>query len=206
VRLVARWRHAPGDVIAGRYRLVDLLGEGGMGTVWRAHWLTLDIDVAVKVLRRAHTDETSAARLLREARATARLGHPCIVRALDFGEMETGEPFMVMELLQGISLARWVEEHGGRVSPLQAIQMLLPVADALAAVHAHGIVHRDIKPDNILVVPDGPGRFLPKIVDFGIAKVVADPRERQVLTGAGTVLGSLAYMAPEQAEGGEVFV
>ena len=193
---------ASGDVIAGRYRLVDPLGEGGMGTVWRAHCLALDIDVAVKVLHGDDADATCAARLLQEARATARLGHPCIVRALDFGEMETGEPFLVMELLEGTSLTGWLKAHGGRVSPLQAVQVLLPVADALAAAHAQGVIHRDIKPDNILVVPDGPGAFLPKIVDFGIAKV-ADPRGRPVLTGAGTILGSLAYMSPEQANGGE---
>jgi eukaryotic-like serine/threonine-protein kinase len=199
VRVTARYRHAAGDVIAGRYRIIGLLGEGGMGTVWRAHCLSLDIEVAIKVLHREHANATAAARLLREARATASLGHPAIVRPIDFGEMETGEPFLVMELLEGISLAGWLQERG-RMSAAQAVQMLLPIAGALAAAHAHGVVHRDIKPENILVVPDGPDAYQPKVVDFGIAKVVTDPGS-QVLTEAGTVLGSLAYMSPEQADG-----
>jgi serine/threonine-protein kinase len=191
--------HAAGDVLAGKYRLVGLLGEGGMGKVWRARSLLLDVDVAIKVLHREHADLNAAERLLREARATAKLGHPAIVRAFDYGETEAGEPFLVMELLEGTSLAGWLEERG-RMSATQAVQMLLPVADALAAAHKQGIVHRDIKPENILIVPDGVDTYLPKVVDFGIAKLLTSA-SGQVLTHAGMILGSLEYMSPEQAEG-----
>jgi eukaryotic-like serine/threonine-protein kinase len=190
--------HSPGDILAGKYEIVSLLGEGGMGTVWRARSLALDSDVAIKVLHCDRADSQAAQRLLREARATARVGHPSIVRAFDFGETEAGEPFLVMELLEGTSLADWLDRKG-RMSPIQAVQMLLPIAAGLAAAHARGIVHRDIKPENILIVPDGASTFLPKIVDFGIAKL--SRRNNQVITQAGMVLGSLEYMSPEQAEG-----
>jgi serine/threonine-protein kinase len=190
--------HAPGDILAGKYEIISLLGEGGMGTVWRARSLALDSDVAIKVLHCDSVDRHAAERLLREARATARVGHPSIVRAFDFGETEAGEPFLVMELLEGTSLADWLDRRG-RMSPVQAVQMLLPIASGLAAAHARGIVHRDIKPENIILVPDGASTFLPKIVDFGIAKLAR--RGNQVITQAGMVLGSLEYMSPEQAEG-----
>jgi eukaryotic-like serine/threonine-protein kinase len=201
--------HAPGDVLAGKYQIVGLLGEGGMGTVWRARSLLLDVDVAIKVLRRERADSSSAERLLREARATAKLGHAAIVRAFDLGETDAGEPFLVMELLEGPSLAGWLRAQG-RMSATQAVQMLLPIAGALAAAHKQGIVHRDIKPENIILVPDGEGAYLPKIVDFGIAKLLDSDRDggnsggrAEVLTQAGMILGSLEYMSPEQAEGKE---
>ena len=190
--------HLPGDILAGKYEIVSLLGEGGMGTVWRARSIALDADVAIKVLHCDRTDSQAAQRLLREARATARVGHPSIVRAFDFGETEAGEPFLVMELLEGTSLADCLDRRG-RMSPIEAVQMLLPIAAGLAAAHARGIVHRDIKPENIIIVPDGASTFLPKIVDFGIAKL--SRRNNQVITQAGMVLGSLEYMSPEQAEG-----
>ena len=198
----ATWRsspgHAPGDILAEKYEIVSLLGEGGMGTVWRARSIALDADVAIKVLHCDRADSQAAQRLLREARATARVGHPSIVRAFDFGETEAGEPFLVMELLEGTSLADCLDRRG-RMSPIEAVQMLLPIAAGLAAAHARGIVHRDIKPENIIIVPDGASTFLPKIVDFGIAKL--SRRTNQVITQAGMVLGSLEYMSPEQAEG-----
>jgi serine/threonine protein kinase len=202
VRRIDRRGHAPGDVLAGKYQIVGLLGEGGMGTVWRAHSLLLDIDVAIKVLHRERADLHAAERLLREARATAKLGHPAIVRAFDLGETDAGEPFLVMELLQGTSLAGWMQQRG-RMPATQAVQMLLPIAGALAAAHKQGIVHRDIKPENIIIVPDEDGTYLPKIVDFGIAKLMDGGSRGEVLTQSGMILGSLEYMSPEQAEGRE---
>jgi eukaryotic-like serine/threonine-protein kinase len=190
--------HGPGDLLAGKYRIIARLGEGGMGTVWRAHSLWLDVDVAIKVLHREQVDANAAERLLREARATAKLGHPAIVRVFDFGETDAGEPFLVMELLEGISLADWLEGCGS-MPAVQAVQMLLPVASALATAHARGIVHRDIKPGNIIAVPERAGTYLPKIVDFGVAKL-ASAGDR-VLTQAGTIVGSPQYMSPEQANG-----
>ena len=194
-------RLAPGCLLAGKYRLLGLLGEGGMGTVWRAHSVVLDIDVAIKVLRGDRVDGLASDRLLREAQATAALGHPAIVRVFEFGETPAGEPFLVMELLEGLSLAEWLAQRG-RMSAEQAVQMLLPIADGLVAAHAHGIIHRDIKPANIIAVPDREGAYNPKIVDFGIAKM-AKPGGR-ILTEYGTVIGSVEYMSPEQADGREV--
>ncbi|MGK4002335.1 serine/threonine-protein kinase [Sorangium sp. So ce1036] len=128
----------------------------------------------------------------------ARLGHPAIVRVFDFGETESGEPFLVMELLEGVSLSSWLERRG-RMPAEQAVQMLLPVACALAAAHAQSVVHRDIKPANILIVPDGAGGHVPKVVDFGIAEVanVHSP----AITQRGVIVGSPESMSPEQADG-----
>ncbi|WP_437294668.1 protein kinase domain-containing protein [Sorangium sp. So ce426] len=189
---------AVGEVLAGKYQIVGRLGAGGMGTVWRARSLWLDVDVAIKVLHEEQLDGHAAERLLREARATAKLGHPAIVRVFDFGETDAGEPFLVMELLEGTPLSSWLEARG-RVPAEQAVQMLLPVACALATAHAQRIVHRDIKPANILIVPDGAGGHVPKVVDFGIAKLAnaASP----AITQRGMIVGSPEYMSPEQADG-----
>lgn len=189
---------AVGEVLAGKYQIVGRLGAGGMGTVWRARSLWLDVDVAIKVLHEDQLDAHAAERLLREARATAKLGHPAIVRVFDFGETDAGEPFLVMELLEGTPLSSWIEARG-RVPAEQAVQMLLPVACALATAHAQRIVHRDIKPANILIVPDGAGGHVPKVVDFGIAKLAnaASP----AITQRGMIVGSPEYMSPEQADG-----
>jgi len=187
-----------GDVLSGKYELVGLLGAGGMGTVWQARSFALDIDVAIKVLHREPDDQVAVERLRREAQATARLEHPAIVRVFDFGQTVLGEPFLVMELVRGESLASWLAARG-RVPAEQAVQMLLPIAAGLAAAHAQGVIHRDVKPENILVSPGADGGAVLKIVDFGIAKLAA--RTGPVLTEEGAVIGSLPYMPPEQAQG-----
>lgn len=194
-----RHAHAEGDVLAGRYRLLGLLGQGGMGTVWRAHSLALDIDVAVKLVRCEVTNVEANEWLLREARAAASLVHPSIVRIFDFGVTEADEPFIVMELVGGESLADWLD-RSSRLSPEQAVQILLPIASALADAHAKGVVHRDIKPENILVVPGVDDTQVPKLVDFGVAKL-AGARHGRMPTGAGILVGTPEYMSPEQAQG-----
>jgi serine/threonine-protein kinase len=193
--------HASGDVIASKYRLTKVLGVGGMGTVWLARNVALDIDVAIKLIRRDTATEVSSERLVREARAAARADHPSIVRIFDFGETERGEPFIVMELITGESL-RQLLLRKGRLPPVAAVQMLLPVASALGAAHAKGIIHRDLKPENVLLTVDERGAVLPKVVDFGIAKLPRDGVDYQV-TLEGAALGSPAYMSPEQARGKE---
>ncbi|XXX74670.1 protein kinase [Sorangium sp. So ce134] len=198
VRGLPKHERAVGEVLGGKYQIVGRLGAGGMGTVWRARSLWLDVDVAIKVLHEEQFDAHAAERLLREARATARLGHPAIVRVFDFGETDSGEPFLVMELLEGTSLSNWLEANG-RMPAEQAVQMLLPVACALAAAHAQSIVHRDIKPANILVVSDGAGGYVPKVVDFGIAKLAN--AVSPAITQRGMIVGSPEYMSPEQADG-----
>ena len=188
-----------GDTLAGRYELERPAGAGGMGAVWVARDRVLDVAVAIKVIRRDARVSGAEARLLTEARAAARLGHPAVVRVLDFGKTEWGDPFMAMELLKGETLASLLAREK-RLSPVRAVQLLLPVIDGLSALHAKQIIHRDLKPDNIFLARDEASRVTPKIVDFGIAKL-----EQRApfpgITHCGEVLGSPAYMSPEQARG-----
>jgi len=190
-------RYHPGDRIADKYRLVELLGEGGMGAVWRAENVLLGIDVAIKLLHVDSGDPDAAARLEREANAAARLEHPSIVRIFDLGHTELDDPFIVMELLRGVSLRDHLDERGA-IAADKAVPLLLPVASALAAAHARGIVHRDLKPENIVLVENEAGGTVPKVVDFGIAKV--ETKGRRSTTG-GAIFGSPDYMSPEQARG-----
>jgi serine/threonine-protein kinase len=169
-----------------------------MGVVWVARSRGLGVDVALKLLHDASADEIAVERMAREARAAALLGHSAIVRVLDFGRTESGQPFMAMELLQGEDLYRLLKE-GGRLSAVEAVSLLLPIVDALVIAHKHGIVHRDLKPENLFVARDALGRIEPKILDFGIAKLESADDKR--LTQMGTLLGSPAYLSPEQAEG-----
>ena len=190
-----------GDVIASKYRLESLLGEGGMGAVWRAFNIQLEAPVAIKVIR-GDVDRELTERLRQEARAAAKLGHPAIVRIFDVGESEFGDPFIVMELLSGQSLgALLAAEH--RLLGVRAVQILLPVVDALSVAHAKGIIHRDLKPDNVFLSVDN-GQTQPKLVDFGIVKLSGNAnQEWKRITQSGTVIGSPEYMSPEQACGRE---
>lgn len=190
--------HCAGDVIGSKYCLTRVLGQGGMGAVWLARNTTLDVEVAVKLIRREKATAAASARLLQEAQLAARLSHPSIVRIFDFGATDAGEPFIVMELLRGESLAQHIERKG-RMPPVRAVQVLLPVVSGLQAAHSKGIVHRDLKPDNIFLAEEPTGTT-PKVVDFGIAKLQSGPA-RGSLTQTGAVLGSPDYMSPEQARG-----
>jgi serine/threonine-protein kinase len=193
-------KYEAGTLILNKYRLEHKLGEGGMGSVWAAHHVPLDRTVAIKVIRSDTNRQELAPRLLQEARAAAKLGHPGIVRVFDVGQTAEGDPFIVMELLEGESLNERLErEH--RLSPTETVRLLLPIADALRAAHAKGIVHRDIKPDNVFLVSDETG-VQPKVVDFGIAKLFVRDFDSQ-LTQRGVIVGSPDYMAPEQARGQE---
>lgn len=195
---LASFAYAPGDVIAGKYALERMLGEGGMGAVFRARNTAIDMPVAIKLIRADLNRELLSGRLLQEARAAAKLSHPAIVRVFDVGQTANGDPFIVMELLEGESLSAIIDREG-RLPATRAVQLLLPIADALAAAHAKGFVHRDVKPDNVFVVQDE-GALQPKLVDFGIVKLVQHETEHH-LTQAGAVLGSPDYMSPEQARG-----
>jgi serine/threonine-protein kinase len=194
-------RPGRGSVLAGKYRLEMLLGEGGMAMVWSAYNLELELSVAVKLLRSGLNDELFTQRLRNEARAAARLVHPNIVRVFDVAVASNGDPFIVMELLTGHSLAD--ELRRGRLDAVRAVQLLLPIADALALAHAHGIVHRDLKPDNVFLSTDN-DELEPKLLDFGIAKLARASAVADRLTERGTTLGSPNYMSPEQVLGEDV--
>jgi eukaryotic-like serine/threonine-protein kinase len=175
-----------------RYRTVQVLGHGGMASVELAHDLELDRPVAIKRLAEnlaANDDFTR--RFLREARLAARLSHPNIVAVYDVGEKD-GRPFIVMEYVEGETLADLLRRRG-RIKPEEAVALALQACAGLATAHEAGLVHRDIKPQNVLVTPGG----AVKIADFGIARSLDGTR----LTQAGTVLGTAAYLAPEQAAG-----
>jgi len=192
--------YAPGVIISQKYELIRMLGEGGMGAVWVARNIALDAHIGLKLIRAdvSRTVPGVQGRLLQEARAVASLGHPAIIRVFDFGTTERGDPFIAMELLHGESLADLLQRRG-KVGAVRAVQTLLPIIDALASAHAKGIVHRDLKPDNIFVAREAGGRLQPKVLDFGIAKLESNVSPH--LTREGTVLGSPAYMSPEQARG-----
>jgi len=187
-----------GEVVGDRYRLVREIGRGGMGVVWVAHSLVLGVDVALKLIRASAASSALSSRMAREAHAAARLGHPALVRVFDFGWTRHGDPYLVMELVQGETLAAMVLREA-RIPAIRAVQTLLPIVDGLRMAHDKGIVHRDIKPDNVFLAADALGRKQPKLLDFGIAKV--DKQIDGRLTQVGAVLGSPDYMSPEQALG-----
>ncbi len=187
-----------GDLIAGKYRLRQVLGKGGMGEVWAAVNTHLDAPVAIKVIRTGTDNEEARQRLIHEARATARLRHRAIVRVFDVGETELGDPFIVMERLTGETLGRLLERRR-LISGEQAAQIVLPILHALAAAHRAGIVHRDVKPDNVFLEHTDTG-LQPKLLDFGVVKLQQEQFAGD-LTNTGTTLGSPFYMSPEQARG-----
>jgi serine/threonine-protein kinase len=191
--------YAPGDVIAGKYTLEELLGTGGMGSVFRARNSAIDMQVALKLIRTDLDRALLSSRLLQEARAAAKLSHSAIVRVFDVGQTDAGDPFIVMELLHGETLAAIIDRDG-RVESTRAVQLLLPIADALSVAHGKGFVHRDVKPDNVFISTDAEGQLQPKLVDFGIVKEEHASVDTQ-LTQVGAVMGSPDYMSPEQARG-----
>jgi serine/threonine-protein kinase len=191
-------RYAEGTVIGDKYQLVRRLDEGGMGEVWVVHHTELDVHLAVKLVRHELATADAARRLLEEARIVARLSHPAIVRVTDVGRTEARDPFIVMELLHGECLADRLYRCGP-LTEVEAVRMLLPAADALAQAHESGVVHRDLKPDNIFLAEFSGSRLQPKVIDFGIA--LSDREASARLTGAGAVVGSPGYMSPEQARG-----
>ena len=189
---------APGDVLAGRYRLDRLVGSGGMGLVWEAWDLRLERRVALKQLRPpaglSGTEEVLAIeRAMREARITARLHHRYAVPVFDVIEHD-GQPCLIMQFIPSMTLTAVLQE-GGPLLPLEAAKLGAQVGSALAAAHEAGIVHRDVKPGNILVADDGSAL----ISDFGISHALGDA----TLTDRGVVHGTPAYLAPEVAQGGD---
>lgn len=185
-----------GTILAGRYRIESILGEGGMGIVYRAVHVELDKRVAVKMLRAdMANDETVAKRFVQEAKALSRIVHAHIVEVFDFGRTEDGLAYFVMEYLEGRSLREALREND--LSAREILRVARAMAEGLGAAHAAGIIHRDLKPDNVQLVQRDDDRCYVKILDFGVAKVAGVSR----LTRNGAVFGTPHYMSPEQAQG-----
>jgi hypothetical protein len=186
-----------GRLISGRYRLIAPLGEGGMATIWRAVDEQLDREVAVKLLRpQFSSDPGFAARFKLEARSAGGLSHPNIVGVYDYGtDGADGDQYIVMELIEGNDLSTILRERGS-LATMDAVRVAIGVASALEVAHRKGIVHRDVKPGNILITDGGDV----KVTDFGIARAVSEAS----MTVTGTTLGSVHYFSPEQARGDEV--
>ncbi len=193
------YRHGSGDLLGAKYRLERRLGAGGMGEVWLATNVALDLPVAIKLLHADAGDPKVASTrslLLREARAAAAMSHPAIVRVFDFGRTFRGDSYIVMERLHGEDLRDRLL-RSGPLAPEEAVRWALPLAGGLHAAHLRGVVHRDLKPENVFLTRDDAGRLLPKIVDFGLADLRwIDDAER-------VMAGTPDYMAPEQIEGAE---
>ncbi|MCD6360533.1 MAG: serine/threonine protein kinase, partial [Armatimonadetes bacterium] len=185
----------------GRYHILERLGEGGMATVYKAFDTRLEASVAIKVIRMDELPpkvlDRALKRFAREAKALARLTHPNIVRVIDAGEHE-GAPYLVMPYLPGGSLKQVLRERG-RLPWQEGLQLLIPIARALGYAHRQGMIHRDVKPSNILITEDAE----PVLTDFGIAKILEDEATMD-LTGTGMLVGTPEYMAPEQVSGSTV--
>jgi eukaryotic-like serine/threonine-protein kinase len=179
--------------IAGRYRLEAEIGRGGMATVYSATHLATQRRLAVKLLRAGAADHEER-RFLREARISARVAHPNLADVFDVGTMDGGGMYLALELLEGETLAAHLQRKRA-MRPQDALDTLVPILDALDALHSAGVVHRDVKPSNIFLSAESTGRVVPKLLDLGLSKHL-DPTE--AMTAAGAVLGTPCYMAPEQ--------
>jgi serine/threonine protein kinase len=188
-----------GQTLLGKYQLTRLLGKGGMGEVWEGEHLVTGRRVAVKVLSDNYlTNRKVVARFGREARAASAVQHDGIVEILDQDKTDDGVPFLVMEFLEGESVGARLRARG-KFSQAEALAVMLPLLDALDAAHQAGVIHRDLKPDNVFILPGERGAERIKILDFGISRK-ADEIEYH-LTQEGSVLGTPHYMSPEQARG-----
>ncbi len=199
----------PGDVVGDKYRIESVIGQGGMGAVFRARHLLTERAVALKWMLPEVGGEEAVQRFLREARAMGRIDHAGVVGVLDVG-LDAGATFLVMELLKGSSLRDMLEARA-RFEPAEAIGLLLPALEGVEAAHRNGVVHRDLKPENIFVVRAGDGTIeTTKVLDFGISKLRDDRLEQSpqvdlkrggVVTRTGVTIGTPSYMSPEQVRG-----
>ena len=187
-----------GSVLVGKYKLLEIIGEGGMGTVWSAEQTApMKRSVAVKVIKPGMDSHSVLARFEVERQALAILDHPNIARVLDAGSTPGGRPFFVMELVKGVSITTFCDER--KLTPRQRLELFVPVCQAIQHAHMKGIIHRDIKPSNVLVA-EHDGRAVPKVIDFGVAKATGEPlTDRSLATGLDTLVGTPEYMSPEQA-------
>ncbi len=191
---------AEGEIVDGKYKVIEPLGAGGMAVVYRAEHTKIGRTVALKLLLpEFRTNPELVERVEREARAAGTIDHPNVVEIIDLGATEAFGPYIAMEFLRGMDLATYIENKGMRIPPLEAADIVRQVLSALAVAHSKGVIHRDLKPENIFLVEDE-GRQRVKVVDFGISKLTATPGLTK-LTRVGTVMGTPQYMPAEQAVG-----
>jgi serine/threonine protein kinase/tetratricopeptide (TPR) repeat protein len=188
----------PGAVI-GPYKLLERIGEGGMGEVWMAEQRApMQRKVALKIIKAGMDTRQVVARFEAERQALALMDHPNIAKILDAGATDSGRPYFVMELVKGTPITTYCDQH--RLTLRERLELFLPVCQAIQHAHQKGLIHRDIKPSNVLIAPYD-GRPVPKMIDFGVAKAIGRRlTERTLYTGFGSVIGTLEYMSPEQAE------
>jgi serine/threonine-protein kinase len=189
-----------GDILGGKYHVKRVLGVGGMGVVVEAHHVHLDERVAIKLLlSEALQNPEVVARFAREARAAVKIKSEYVARVIDVGILEHGEPYMVMEYLEGCDLAAMIR-HKGAFRPDQAVELILQTCEAIADAHAQGIIHRDLKPPNLFCIKRSDGLLAVKVLDFGISKMTArrDSSHEAPMTRTSAVFGSPLYMSPEQ--------
>src|SRR5262249_53898214 len=186
------------DTVIGPYKLLEQIGEGGMGTVWMAQQTEpVKRLVAVKLIRAGMDSRQVIARFEAERQALALMDHAHIARVLDAGTTGAGRPYFVMDLVKGTPITRYCDEH--HLTPRERLELFIPVCAAVQHAHQKGIIHRDIKPSNVLVALSD-GRPVPKVIDFGVAKAAGPTlTEKTLVTGFGTIVGTLEYMSPEQA-------
>ncbi len=193
-----RRRDAPGTVLGGRYKLVEPIGEGGMGSVWMAQQTEpVRRTVAVKLIKAGMDSRAVLARFDAERQALALMDHPNIAKVLDAGMSADGRPFFVLELVKGVPITQFCDER--RLTPRERLALFVPVCQAIQHAHQKGVIHRDVKPSNVLVAlyDDRP---VPKVIDFGVAKATGQVlTDKTLLTGFGVVVGTPEYMSPEQA-------
>jgi serine/threonine protein kinase/tetratricopeptide (TPR) repeat protein len=189
---------APGTKV-GPYKLIEQVGEGGMGTVWMAQQ-TQPVKrlVALKLVKAGMDSKQFIARFEAERQALALMDHPNIARVYDAGTMDAGRPYFVMELVKGVPITKYCDSH--RLTPRQRLELFVPVCHAVQHAHQKGVIHRDLKPSNVLVALYD-GRPMPKVIDFGVAKAAGQSlTDKTLVTGFGSIVGTLEYMSPEQAE------
>ena len=188
-----------GSVIAGRYKLLETLGQGGMGAVFMAQQTEpVKRLVALKLIKLGMDSRQVLARFEAERQALALMDHPNIAKVLDAGATDSGRPFFVMELVKGVPITRFCDER--QLSPRERLELFIPVCQAIQHAHQKGVIHRDIKPTNVLVAlyDDRP---VPKVIDFGVAKAAGSQlTDASLVTGFGAIVGTPEYMSPEQAQ------
>lgn len=190
-----------GTTLAGNYEIESVIGTGGMGVVYKARHALMDRTVAIKMLQaQLISDSMSVKRFQQESKAASRIKHPNVITVYDFGISPTGQPYIVMDYLEGESLAD-VIKRDGQVAVERAIKILMQACDALDHAHKMGVIHRDLKPTNIVLSKGEDGADFVRVVDFGVAKLINSGQEGQKLTQAGEVCGSPVYMSPEQCMG-----